>query len=212
MSIFLDVQDNEGSHLIMEHVQGDKFGGVRMRRVMIVVDMQNDFVAETGVLSSPAARKIVPFVRGKVQEALQAGDEVVFTLDTHEEDDAEFVKFAPHCLRGSWGQQLIPELQELIQDQTADQVHFVEKNRYSAFFRTDLEEYLGLSGAGQRQSVHEVDLVGVCTNICCYFTTEELANRDVPVRVYAQGVASFDQEAHLFALGQMQSVLGVDVV
>ena len=58
----------------------------------------------------------------------------------------------------------------------------------------------------------EVELVGVCTNICCYFTAEELANRDVSTKVYAEGVASFDQEAHKFALEQMRSVLGVEVV
>ena len=88
-----------------------------MRRVLIVVDMQNDFVSEEGALSSPAAREIVPFVRERVQKVLQNGDEVVFTLDTHLEDDAEFAKFPPHCLRGSWGHELIPELQELIRDE-----------------------------------------------------------------------------------------------
>ena len=183
-----------------------------MRRVLIVVDMQNDFVSEEGALSSPAAREIVPFVRERVQKVLQNGDEVVFTLDTHLEDDAEFAKFPPHCLMGSWGHELIPELQELIRDELASQVHFVEKNRYSAFYRTDLEEYLGLAEGSAREPVDEVELVGVCTNICCYFTAEELANRDVSTKVYAEGVASFDQEAHKFALEQMRSVLGVEVV
>ena len=63
-----------------------------------------------------------------------------------------------------------------------------------------------------RKPVDEVELFGVCTNICCYFTAEELANRDVPTRVYTKGVASFDQEARIFSLGQMQSVLGVDAI
>jgi nicotinamidase/pyrazinamidase len=174
--------------------------------------MQNDFVDERGALNSPAARKIVPFIRQQIERALQAGDEIVFTLDTHFEDDPEFTKFPPHCLTGSWGQKLIPELQELLGDQVADQVHWVEKNRYSAFFQTDLEEYLGLAQGSNRKAVDEVELVGVCTNICCYFTAEELANRDIPTKVYAQGVASFDQDAHVFALGQMQSVLGVEVI
>lgn len=181
-----------------------------MRRVLIVVDMQNDFVAEKGALSSQAARDIVPYIQAKVKKTLQDGDEVVFTLDTHLEDDAEFDKFAPHCVHGTWGQELIPELMELVVDHL-DQVHWVEKNRYSAFFRTDLEEYLGL-GKSQEPPVSEVEMVGVCTNICCYFTAEELANRDVPTKVFAAGVASFDQNAHEFALEQMQSVLGVDVV
>ncbi|NLA59252.1 MAG: cysteine hydrolase [Firmicutes bacterium] len=183
-----------------------------MRRVLIVVDLQNDFVAEEGALSSPAAREIVPFIRRKVQEALQTGDEVVFTLDTHLEDDAEFAKFPPHCLKDSWGHELIPELRELVSEETADQVYFVEKSRYSAFYKTELEDYLGLAEDSTRKPVDQVELVGVCTNICCYFTAEELANRDVPTRVYEKGVASFDQEAHRFALEQMRSVLGIEVV
>ena len=183
-----------------------------MRRVLIVVDMQNDFVAEEGVLSSEAARTAVPFIRGLVHRALLSGDEVVFTLDPHREDDAEFAKFAPHCVQGTWGQQLIPELKSVVAEHGGERVHYVEKNRYSAFFQTDLEEYLGLSPESTRQAVDEVEIVGVCTNICVYFTAEELANRDVPVRVYKEGVASFDEEAHHFALGQMQSVLGLEVI
>ena len=183
-----------------------------MRRVLIVVDMQKDFVDEKGALSSPAAREILPFVVEKVQQSLKAGDEVVFTLDTHLEGDAEFDKFPPHCLKGSWGQQLVPELNRLLSSDTAGQVHFIEKNRYSAFFQTDLDEYLGLAGANSRPLVDEVELVGVCTNICCYFTAEELANRDIKTKAYSQGMASFDQAAHEFALSQMHSVLGVEVI
>ena len=183
-----------------------------MRKVLIVVDMQNDFVAEDGVLSSQAARAIVPFVKERVRKALEAGEEVVFTLDTHLEDDLEFDKFAPHCIKGSWGHELIPELGELLRPDIMGQVHFVEKNRYSAFFQTDLEDYLGLGLDANRQRVDEVELVGVCTNICVYFTGEELANRDVKTSVSEQGVASFDLEAHHFAPAQMKSVLGIEVL
>ncbi|NLK08427.1 MAG: cysteine hydrolase [Firmicutes bacterium] len=183
-----------------------------MRHVLIVVDMQNDFVQEAGALNSPGARRIVPFVRQQVKKALQAGREVVFTLDTHLENDAEFDKFPPHCLKGTWGQELILELKELITEETAHQVHMVNKNRYSAFYNTDLEQYLGLTEDAEHDPVDEVEIAGVCTNICCYFTAEELANRDVPVKVHKTGVASFDEKAHVFALEQMDSVLGVEVV
>lgn len=182
-----------------------------MRRVLIVVDMQNDFVAEGGVLSFPAAREVLPFVREKVREALGRGEEVVFTLDTHREGDLEFTKFPPHCLAGTWGQELVPELKELADEAQEGQVLFLPKSRYSAFFGTDLEEYLGLTPGAQLERVGEVDLVGVCTNICCFFTAEELANRDVKTRALAQGMASFDAAAHTFALAQMQNVLGIVV-
>jgi nicotinamidase/pyrazinamidase len=180
------------------------------RRVLIVVDMQNDFVAEDGVLSFPAAREALPFIKEKVKAALEQGCEVVFTLDTHEPGDQEFTKFSPHCLEGTWGHELVPDL-KLLADGAPDKVLLLKKSRYSAFFGTELEEYLGLTPGARRPRVDEVELVGVCTNICCFFTAEELANRDVPVRVYAQGMASFDRAAHDFALRQMCEVLGVSV-
>lgn len=183
-----------------------------MREVLIVVDMQNDFVHEKGALNSQAAREIVPFIRSLVETTLKKGKEVVFTLDTHYPDDAEFDKFPPHCLEGSWGQKLIPELENLLVDEVKEQIHFVHKNRYSAFFQTDLGNYLGLEGQSAQEKVGKVKIVGVCTNICVFFTAEELANRDIPTVVYAQGVASFDLNAHINALEQMQSVLGVEII
>ncbi|HAG08307.1 MAG TPA: cysteine hydrolase, partial [Desulfotomaculum sp.] len=53
---------------------------------------------------------------------------------------------------------------------------------------------------------------GVCTNICVLYTVEELCNRDYKVVVYRQGVASFDLQAHNWALVQMESVLGAKVI
>lgn len=182
-----------------------------MRRVLMVVDMQNDFVAAGGALSFPAAREVLPFIREKVEEALARGEEVVFTLDTHRPGDLEFTKFAPHCLEGTWGRELVPELKALADSAASGQVLLLPKSRYSAFFGTPLEEYLGLTPGAERPRVDEVELVGVCTNICCFFTAEELANRDVPTRAHACGMASFDPEAHAFALAQMKKVLGLSV-
>lgn len=184
-----------------------------MRRVLLVIDMQNDFVAEGGALSFPAAREVIPFIADKIKETLAQGREVLFTLDTHTPGDAEFQKFPPHCLEGTPGHNLIPELKKIISPYEATgQVHFLKKSRYSAFYGTNLDKWLGLTTGSNKERVAEVELVGVCTNICCFFTAEELANRDIPVVAYAKGMASFDPEAHKFALEQMRSVLGIKVI
>ncbi|HBT46922.1 MAG TPA: cysteine hydrolase [Peptococcaceae bacterium] len=184
-----------------------------MRKVLMVIDMQQDFVSEGGALSFPAAREIIPFVSARIKEALDQEREVIFTLDTHQPGDAEFQKFPPHCLEGTPGHDLIPELKEILSAyEGTGRVYFVKKNRYSAFYGTNLENLLGLTPGSDRERVTEVELVGVCTNICCFFTAEELANRDVPVVAYAKGMATFDPEAHKFALEQMASVLGIKVV
>ena len=80
-----------------------------MSRLLVVVDMQKDFV--DGALGSPEARAIVPDVLDKVKAYRDAGDEVVFTLDTHFDDYMDTMssgKFREPVLRsipleaGSW--------------------------------------------------------------------------------------------------------------
>ena len=76
-----------------------------MSRLLVVVDMQKDFV--DGALGSPEARAIVPNVLDKVKAYRDAGDEVVFTLDTHFDDymDTMEGKKLPvvHCVKGTPG-------------------------------------------------------------------------------------------------------------
>ena len=83
-----------------------------MSRLLVVVDMQKDFV--DGALGSPEARAIVPDVLDKVKAYRDAGDEVVFTLDTHFDDymDTMEGKKLPvvHCVKGTPGWELVPEL------------------------------------------------------------------------------------------------------
>lgn len=55
-----------------------------MTDLLIVVDMQRDFVS--GALGSEQARAIVPAVAARIQQAKAENTQVVFTLDTHEEN------------------------------------------------------------------------------------------------------------------------------
>ena len=72
--------------------------------LLIVIDMQNDFV--TGALGTAEAQAIVPHVNAKIA----AADAVVYTLDTHGEDylaTQEGKRLpVPHCIRGTWGHAL----------------------------------------------------------------------------------------------------------
>ena len=76
--------------------------------VLIVVDMQNDFVS--GALGTPEAREIVPRVVDRVEEGIRRGEKILFTRDTHETDylnTQEGKKLpVPHCLLNSEGWQL----------------------------------------------------------------------------------------------------------
>jgi nicotinamidase-related amidase len=170
------------------------------RKALIVVDMLNDFISEKGALyCGETARRIVPFIRQRVKTYESSGDLVVYLRDAHDENDLEFEKFPRHCIAGSWGSEIIPDLSP------GPGAVVIAKKRYSGFYGTELADILA-SGL-----IREVEVVGVCTSICVMDTVGELANRDYPIRVPVDGVADFDPDFHRFALKRMKQLYGADV-
>lgn len=176
-----------------------------MKRVLMVVDMLHDFINPEGPLyCGGQAQKIVPFVVRKVKEFVDAKLPIIFIMDAHDPEDLEFNRFPVHCVYGSPGAQLIKEIADQIEEYSfAMKVH---KSRFSGFFRTNLNVIL------RDLEPEQIEVVGVCTNICVLYTVEELVNRDYRVTVFRDGVSSFDQEAHTWALKQMETVLGAEIV
>ncbi len=173
-------------------------------RLLIVIDMLNDFIEPDGALPcGKAGEKIVNFVAEKAKEFTGNNESVIFVMDSHDEDDLEFNRFPPHCVKGSRGADLIRELEGLGDKSVTYKIY---KSRYSGFYGTDLDQLL------RELQPAEIHIVGVCTNICVLYTVEELCNRDYETIVYKKGVASFDEDAHLWALKQMENVLGAKVI
>jgi len=73
------------------------------------VDAQADFMSPEGKLYVPGAEKIIPNIRRLVEAAQQTGAWLVSSVDAHAENDPEFERFPPHCVRGSPGARIIPE-------------------------------------------------------------------------------------------------------
>lgn len=170
-------------------------------KALLVVDMLEDFLGEGGALfCGKEARKIIPFVQERINQAHQERALVIYICDAHREDDLEFRMFPQHCLEGTKGARIIEELK--VQD--SDIV--IKKTRYSGFYGTDLEKVL------KEHQVEEVEIVGVCTSICVMDTVGDLRNRDYKVTVFKEGVADFDEEAHQFALKRMEKIYGAKVV
>jgi nicotinamidase/pyrazinamidase len=169
-------------------------------RAVIVVDMLRGFLEEGYPLYCGAeSRKIIPNVQRLLKDMQAEDAAIIYLADTHDPDDKEFQMFPPHCVRGTAESEVIPELRDY-------PGMVIPKRRYSGFFDTDLEAVL------VEIQPEEVVVVGVCTDICVMHTVADLRNRDYPVVVYADCVASFDEEAHAFALKHMERVLGAKVV
>ncbi len=176
--------------------------GGQERRAVIVVDMLRGFLESGRPLDcGNTARAIIPAVRRRIEEEMARGATVFWVADNHAPDDAEFAMFPPHCIRGTAEAAVIPELADLV-----DPANLLPKTRYSGFFGTNLAERL----AQPKPDV--ITVVGVCTDICVMHTVADARNRDYRVEVPADCVATFDADAHRFALDHMRRVLGADVV
>lgn len=170
------------------------------RKGIIVIDMLNDFVHPDGALYVPGSERLIEPLVKRLAEARAEGEAIIYACDRHRPDDLEFAIYGVHAVLGSVGAEVIPELTPQPSD------WLVAKRRYSAFFATEL--LLSL----RELHVEELEIAGVVTNICVYFTAADARNLAYPVTVRAAQVAGLDQRTHEFALEQMVSVLGVNVI
>jgi nicotinamidase/pyrazinamidase len=171
------------------------------QRLLLVIDMLNDFMDPKGVLyCGDEARTILPVIRSLVDRFVADNQPVVYLRDAHAQDDREFELFPPHAVKDSWGAQIIPEL-------TPPEASLVvDKTRFSALFGNDLRALLDSFNPG------EIWISGVCTSICVMDTAGDLRNHDFKVVIPVNAVADFDPEFHDFALKRMKRVYGARLV
>lgn len=162
------------------------------QKILVVIDMQNDFI--TGSLGTPEAQSIVKKVKTKINQALKKKDTVVFTKDTHSQDylDTQEGKKLPilHCIRYTNGWEIEKSLQ-------LPGAPIFQKDTFGSL---DLAHYL-LSSDCQ-----EVELVGVCTDICV-ISNALLVKAYLPelrIQVDAKCCAGTTPENHQKALDMMQ--------
>ena len=171
-----------------------------MANVVLVVDMLRGFCEEGYPLYvGETIRQIISRIHRLLEGEKAKGSHIIFLCDSHAPDDEEFEMFPPHCVRGTEEAEIIPELRQF-----ADEV--ILKTRFSGFYGTNLGERL------RELNPDKIIVVGDCTDICVMHTVADVRNRDYSVEVPADCVATFDQEAHRYALQHMQKILGAKVV
>ena len=164
--------------------------------LLIVVDMQNDFI--NGSLGTKEAQAIVPAVKARILEAMEDRWQVIFTKDTHSIDylKTQEGKNLPikHCLRGSDGWQLHPELQDLSIGSSV-----FEKGSFGSL---ELAEYVS------SLNPDAIEVIGLCTDICVVSNVALLKAYcpEVPMSVRANCCAGVTPEAHKHALATMKSL------
>lgn len=125
-----------------------------MSKVLVVVDMQNDFIS--GSLGTTEAQAIVEPVVEKIRKRREEGYEILVTLDTHGTDylSTQEGKNLPveHCIKGTWGWQLPEEIAEAAEDS--------KQYEKGTFGSKELVQDL------VQMQPEEVEFVGLCTDIC----------------------------------------------
>ncbi|MFQ5892172.1 MAG: cysteine hydrolase family protein [Candidatus Methanofastidiosia archaeon] len=169
-------------------------------KALLVIDMLNDFVSEKGSLYVPGAEELILYINEKIREFREKKEPMIFVCDSHAENDVEFEIWPPHCIKGTWGSEIHPELEVHPEDL------ILEKTTYSAFFKTELEEIL------QEKKIENLLLCGVCTDICVLHTAADAKMRDYEVKVLKKGVKTLSQERQRFGLSHMADVLNVEIL
>lgn len=168
-----------------------------MKKILIVIDYQNDFVS--GSLGFEGAEKLDAGICRRIAEYRAAGDEVAFTLDTHASDylNTQEGRHLPvaHCLKGTEGHSLYGETAKSVRE--GDRIF--EK---PAFGSWELAEYLR---AGEYD---EVELAGLVSNICV-LSNAVLAKTALPqakVSVNSSLTDSFDKKLNAETLDILRGI------
>lgn len=172
-----------------------------MANVLIVVDMQNDFI--DGALGSKEAQAIVDNVAKKVKKAHKNGDMIIFTKDTHYDNylDTEEGKNLPipHCIMDTEGWEIINKIE------IPHEANILQKHTFGAKF---LSDYLLMC-----DDIKNIELVGLCTDICVISNAivAKTAEPNAHIIVDASCCAGVTPESHDTALASMKT-LQVEVI
>lgn len=163
-----------------------------MKKLLMVIDMQNDFI--NGALGSPEAAAIVPAVRTKISEYRQNGQDILFTRDTHYDNYLSTAEgqYLPvkHCIIGTDGHLITGQL-----DESGGEIF--DKPTFGSL---ELAEKAAAGG------YDEIELCGLCTDICVVSNALILKARlpETKISVDPACCAGVSVESHQAALLTMK--------
>lgn len=169
-------------------------------KVLIVVDMQNDFI--DGVLGTKEAQAIVPRACDKIRNF---DDLIIATKDRHGEDYLKTQEGknlpVPHCIKGTAGYNIDTNVFNAMYGKS---YQIVFKQTFGTF---DLAKCITKTANLRGEGIEAIELIGVCTDICVINNALILktAFPGVPIYVDATCCAGVTPELHEAALKVMKS-------
>jgi len=181
-------------------------------KILVVVDMQNDFIE--GPLGTPEAVAVVDEVVKRIEGSTH--ELILFTKDTHQDDYLETPegKKLPviHCVEGTKGWETNEKtLQAWTNHESTIRLPELENNTFNkpAFGSVDLVDFL----TSYSEPIDEIELLGVCTDICVISNAIMIKNTlpHIKVSVNAKCCAGVTPQSHQEALNVM-AMCQIDIV
>ena len=180
-----------------------------MKKTLIVIDMQNDFI--DGSLGTKEAQAIVPNVKNKIDEYYTLGYDIVFTRDTHQENylDTMEGKVLPvkHCIENTDGWEISKELDTSIASAIINKPNFgyIDWVSYLSDF-SDIEDEDNWLPIQKEECPECIEILGLCTDICVVSNALILKATypETNITVDASCCAGVTTESHQAALTTMK--------
>ncbi len=177
------------------------------------VDAQADFMSPGGKLYVRGAEKIIPNIQRLVNAAAEAGVFLVSSGDAHPENDPEFQRFPPHCLRGTPGARIVPEgrgkdlvtvpndaARKLPDDVLRHQQVVLEKQTLDVFDNPHTSELVDRLGPEA-----EYVVFGVVTEYCVKCAAKGLLDHGRKVSIVKDAIETLKPEDGRRALDELQA-------
>jgi nicotinamidase/pyrazinamidase len=181
------------------------------RIVFWEVDTQADFMLPGGKLYVPGAEKRIPNMKRLVDAARAGKVLLVSSTDQHAPDDPEFARFPPHCVRGTSGAEILPELKvaksifisnkndaEALPHLDAIQQLVFEKQTLDVFDNPSTEKLLA-----QFPDDCEFVVFGVVTEFCVRLAAKGLLDRGRRVALVTDAIETLDASEGRKTLGEL---------
>ncbi|MBN9082787.1 MAG: isochorismatase [Rhizobiales bacterium 62-17] len=159
------------------------------KTVCIVVDMQNDFVANGAKLQSKQAHDMVPKLAQTLKAYREKGIRIIYTAHVHRKDGSDMglyddlygpIADRSSLVDGSTGAEIYNDLAPAAGE------HIIKKHRYSGFFGTDLDIIL------REWGIETVIVTGTTTENCCHATARDAMFHNYKVVFLSDCTGTFD--------------------
>lgn len=174
------------------------------KTALLVIDMQNSFIAEGAVFQAPQGIQIIPYIEKVIKFCRKNSIPVIWTRSDHSPpggglivEKYPVIKYTKELWKGTLSFEYYPKM-----IQPSEEEHQIIKHKYDAFIGTDLDIVL------RNYGVDTVIVTGVATEVCCESTARAAFFRDYKVVFLSDATAAFNPAVQKDTLDRMHNLFG----